>query len=369
MATLRGEQVDRPAVSFYEIGGYKCDPDDPNKYNIYNADSWRPLIQLAEEKTDVIRCVWPQSDNSEEFSHFFKVETWEEKNSCFTKTTLTVSDRQMTSLTRRDAEINTVWTLEHLLKSVDDLKAYLRVPQRAFECKWNCCHLPSVEQELSDRGIVMIDIADPLCLAAELFSMGDFTIIAMTESELFLQLLGRFAATIYPNIQKIAEGYPGRLWRIYGAEYACEPYLPPRLFEEYVVRYTGPIVKMIQRDGGYARIHCHGRIKNVLPHIAGMGVDGLDPVEPPLQGDTELCEVHKEYGEKMVLFGNLEIADIENLTPSKFEQKVVQSLREGTDDKGRGFVLMPSASPYGRTITANTMTNYETMVRLAENWA
>ena len=29
MATLRGEPVDRPAVSFYEIGGWRLDPDNP----------------------------------------------------------------------------------------------------------------------------------------------------------------------------------------------------------------------------------------------------------------------------------------------------------------------------------------------------
>ena len=55
MATLRGETVDRPAVNFYEIGGFLVNPDDPDEYNIYNSPSWRPLLDLAEEKTDIIR--------------------------------------------------------------------------------------------------------------------------------------------------------------------------------------------------------------------------------------------------------------------------------------------------------------------------
>ena len=29
---------------------------------------------------------------------------------------------------------------------------------------------------------------------------------------------------------------------------------------------------------------------------------------------------------------------------------------------------MPSAAPYGRTISSTTMRNYETMVRMAEAW-
>ncbi len=55
MATLRGEPVDRPAVNFYEIGGFVVNPDDPDPFNVYNSPSWRPLLQLAEEQTDVIR--------------------------------------------------------------------------------------------------------------------------------------------------------------------------------------------------------------------------------------------------------------------------------------------------------------------------
>ena len=54
MATLRGEPVDRPPVSFYEISGYRQDVDNPDPYNIYNDPSWRPLMQLAREKSDLI---------------------------------------------------------------------------------------------------------------------------------------------------------------------------------------------------------------------------------------------------------------------------------------------------------------------------
>ncbi len=34
MATLRGDPVDRPAVSFYEINGLDENPDNPDPFNI-----------------------------------------------------------------------------------------------------------------------------------------------------------------------------------------------------------------------------------------------------------------------------------------------------------------------------------------------
>jgi len=68
------------------------------------------------------------------------------------------------------------------------------------------------------------------------------------------------------------------------------------------------------------------------------------------------------------LFGNIEVSDIENMNPPEFERMVAKSLRDGTAGEGRGFVLMPTASPYGRKITDTTMANYQTMLRLATNF-
>jgi hypothetical protein len=59
MATLRGDAVGRPAVSFYEAGGFIVDPADPDPFNICSAPDWQPLLQLAEERTDLIRIMSP----------------------------------------------------------------------------------------------------------------------------------------------------------------------------------------------------------------------------------------------------------------------------------------------------------------------
>ena len=198
--------------------------------------------------------------------------------------------------------------------------------------------------------------------------MEDYTVLAFTENELFHRLLEKIARSLHDRTAQVAREFPGHLWRIYGPEYASEPYLPTRLFEEYCVTYTQPMVAMIQRHGGYARLHCHGRIRNLLPHFVRMGCAATDPIEPPPQGDITLAEVRRQYGKDLVLFGNLESSDIETLAPAAFEKIVRQSLRDGTAGEGRGFVLMPSACPYGRTITASTMANYETMVRLVKEF-
>ena len=171
---------------------------------------------------------------------------------------------------------------------------------------------------------------------------------------------------LLPKTEAVSEALPGRLWRIFGPEYASPPYLPPRLFREYVCRYVGPMIEAIQRHDGYARIHSHGNLKDILDDIVGMGADGLDPIEPPPQGDVELSYVRERYGKDMVLFGNLEITDIENLPTEQLAEKVKRALEEGTSGSGRGFVLMPSACPYGRELSSLTMKNYEKIVEIVE---
>jgi hypothetical protein len=377
MATLRGEPVDRPPVSFYEIGGFLIDPADPDPYNVYNSPDWQPLLALAEEHTDIIRLMSPVRDRSIDptgsavgarWHEFFKECTQDDGETRITRTVLTVAGRTLTQVTKRERQINTVWTVEHLLKNADDVRAYLTIPDEVFAERIDTAPLEAEETTLGDRGIVMVDTEDPLCAAAALFSLEDYTVLAFTEPGLFHQLLEKMARRIQQRTADVSRRFPGRLWRIYGPEYASEPYLPPRLFDEYVVRYVAPMIHKIHAHGGYARIHCHGRLRNILDLITGMGADALDPIEPPPQGDMTLHEVRQRHGGQLVLFGNLEIADIEMLPTPRFSELVKRALHEGTAGTGRGFVLLPSAGPYGRNLSPVTLRNYETMVRLAEAW-
>jgi hypothetical protein len=367
MATLRGETVDRPAVSFYEINGTENTAND-DPYNIYNDPSWHPLIDLAQEKTDrMVRCGAPYVPlDPDPLGEITEVESVEREGSQFSTRRMHAPGRTLTTRTRRDRDVNTVWTTEHLLKDVDDLKAYLELPLPEPAGDVQPQYVQRQEKELGDTGIVMLDTHDPLCEAAGLFDMAEYTVIAMTEQELFHQLLERITSTLLPRIEAVSKALPGRLWRICGPEYASPPYLPPHLFREYVCRYTQPMVEAIQRHGGYARIHSHGNLKDILDDIVSMNPDGLDPIEPPPQGDVELAYVRKHYGRNMVLFGNLEANDIENLPTDQFAEKIKRALAEGTAGEGRGFVLMPSACPYGRELPALAMRNYEKMIEIVE---
>jgi len=239
MATLRGEPVDRLAVNLYEIGGLVMDLQDPDRFNVYNDPSWKPLLDLAENHTDLIRLRSPvrkeshrawddTADGKIARDEFFEIDAFEEDDCRITRITLTVGGRTMTSMTRREPNVDTIWTTEHLLKSKEDLLAYLQLPDEVFAETIDIVLLLEEEKRLGDRGIVMVDTEDPICAAATLFGMEDYTVLALTEQELFHRLLEKLSRQIWCRTEKVAAELPGRLWRIYGPEFATEPYLPPK---------------------------------------------------------------------------------------------------------------------------------------------
>ena len=371
MATLRGESVDKSPVNFYEINGFDENPGDHDPFNIYSHPSWLPLIELAREKTD---CIVRRSINCTR-RELAKLDELKTVISCITEqgirhtsTEIKAGGRTLRMQTKCYPDINTTWTIEHLLKSPDDLRAWLTLPDHEELGSLDYSEFDYVTDALGDNGILMIDVADSLCQVAGLFSMEEYTITALTEQKLFHQALRKVQKGLLKHVEKVAQEYPGRLWRIVGPEYASPPYLPPYLYEEYVVEYDKPLVEAIQKCGGFARIHQHGNQKEILDMTAKTGCVALDPIEPPPQGDVSLAYVRERYGDQMVLFGNLEVSDIELLNSEAFGKKVWTALKEGTAGTGKGFVLMPSASPYGRVLSDRTLRNYYKMIEVYESF-
>jgi len=364
LAALNKTPVDRIPVNFYETGGFDADTEDSDPFNIYSSPSWKTLLKLARERTDLIWMREPRRmARSGAWNDLVSEEMREEGESRIMTTSIRIGDRELKQIQRRDRDMDTVWTVQHFAEDPELLDLLLELPVEFFRETLSADNLLSEEEKLGDRGLVMVDVPDPLCIAAGFFEFGAYTIAAMTEKEKFHRLLEKILPAVLEKTEFTARNFPGRLWRIYGPEYATPPYLPAELFREYVCRYTGEMVKIIKKHGGYVRLHSHGKVRGVLEDIAGMGADALDPVEPPHQGDTDLKEAVREFGSRLTFFGNIEITDLENLPREEFRTRVRQTLEDAAG--APGFVLMPSASPYGRDVPDRTIENYEVLLEEA----
>jgi methionine synthase II (cobalamin-independent) len=97
---------------------------------------------------------------------------------------------------------------------------------------------------------------------------------------------------------------------------------------------------LVHRYGGIVHVHCHGKVKEIFPRLLDIGVDVLDPMEPPPDGDMTLVEAQRMAQGRMTLIGGLEYRDFEMCTPDEIEAKTKEAIEQG----GRThYVVGPSA--------------------------
>jgi uroporphyrinogen-III decarboxylase len=117
--------------------------------------------------------------------------------------------------------------------------------------------------------------------------------------------------------------------------------MSPRDFDDFVLKYDRPLCDLIHNGGGYVWVHCHGKTACLIDRYIRMGVDVLNPLEPPKNGDVDMRAVVKKYGNRIGLEGNIEIQDI-----LLAEQDELRALIDKCVDAGREsgrFILCPSA--------------------------
>jgi uroporphyrinogen decarboxylase len=82
------------------------------------------------------------------------------------------------------------------------------------------------------------------------------------------------------------------------------PFISPKLFSEFVTPYLNDIVTKIHDFGSKAILHSDGDLKLILDQLVSTGLDGYQSVDP--QGNMDIAEVKKKYGEKLILMGNVQ---------------------------------------------------------------
>ncbi len=351
---LKGGIPDRVPISTYELVGWNSDSFENQQ------ESYRPLMDYIREKTDCIYMTGVSMVNRYVQEHT-RVEKWREGKSTYIRVTLTTPKGELTKLDRIDCGINTVWHVEHFVKDDYDIEKYLSIPDDLVPV--DTSHLKSIEEALGDKGIISVDIADPLCTAAELFHFGDFTVKAYTDTNTFIKLLDKIAEERMFFLNDMLKKGAGPLFRIVGLEYATPPYLSTEYFHKFVCNYDKKMIQLIHDYGKLARIHCHGRIKDALPHIVEMEADALDPVEAPPSGDIELKEVKRLYGSHFCIMGNIQLRDLETASEEEMRNITIKCMEAAKE--GGGFIIMPTASPINVPLSPVTEKNYRVFIDTA----
>ena len=363
LTALSGGVPDRVPINTYELAGR-------NSLDWYNIQpSYRGLMDFIRAHTDCITNWNPRTATDrytceERFlcSDFpVEMETRKETVGEFERTTSICHTPQgdLQSVTQTTPDIYTTWRVEHWCKTLADVDKALSVPYQPAD--YDAADFARVRAELEDHGLVMASIGDPAYLAADLMSFQDYLMWASLETTHFARTVDILAGRVMENLRRQLDCCVVDVYRIVGPEYFTPPYLSPAMFKRFIVRHVTEMTRLIQARGGKVRLHCHGRIGRVLDMILETGCDGLDPCEPPPDGDIALDEVKRRCLEKGVsVWGNIELKLLEQGTPDEVRAEVRRIMSQAKE--GGGFVLMPTAAPINLPLSPATETNYRVFI-------
>jgi len=129
----------------------------------------------------------------------------------------------------------------------------------------------------------------------------------------------------------------GPYFSVTAHEMLIPPWMSPRMFDEFVFPYDKRVNDAVHAGGGRLRCHCHDKVSDILEKLADMGVDALEPVEPPPFGDVDLADAKRRVGGRMMLSGNVPSQEFPTATPAQVRQWVKEAMDAGKP--GGGFAL------------------------------
>jgi uroporphyrinogen-III decarboxylase len=116
-------------------------------------------------------------------------------------------------------------------------------------------------------------------------------------------------------------------------------------YEEFVVPYEGELVRQIKQYCPTMPIYTHtcGFIGDRLELMQSTGIDGIECMDPPPLGDTELSDAKKRVGDKLFLKGNMDSVNVLlHATPDILDEYVKQMIADG--GSGGGYILSSACS-------------------------
>ena len=319
--------------------------------------SYQPLMEYVRQNADCLYMTDVPMGNAYAARNTH-IEQRKEGISTYTRITLTTPKGDLTQEFRVDEGVYTAWEIEHRIKDERDVEKYLSIPYEPVEP--DVSHLKVQDEFIGEKGILLVDVPDPISEVFSLFDFQEFLLFAFSEEELMFKMLDKAYSEQYDFMERILKKGAGPLFRFSGPEVCTPPFLPNEYFEKYVVKYDKPLIRLIHDYGQYARIHAHGKVKTVLNYMMDMETDATDPVEDPISGDLTLAEAKKICGNRMVLFGNIQLKDLETLPPDRMRELVKRCVEEGKP--GGNFVALPTATPLNVPLSKRTEENFHIFI-------
>lgn len=125
--------------------------------------------------------------------------------------------------------------------------------------------------------------------------------------------------------------------------YVGARFLSREYYQEFVVPYERRLAQAIREAGGFVYTHTCGAIGDRLDLLVETGINGIETLDPPPLGNTNLATAKKNFGDKIFFKGNIDSVNVLLFgTPESIREATRQCLEVGAP--GGGYILSTACS-------------------------
>ncbi|MFW5869061.1 MAG: uroporphyrinogen decarboxylase family protein [Armatimonadota bacterium] len=233
---------------------------------------------------------------------------------------------------------------ERYIEEPEDLERLLSVP---FEPR--APHRDAFEQSmaaLGDSAMPVIGLHHPLGKLVRSSNLVNVYSWLRTEPDLIHRYLHASNDYVIGAVHAMFDEGIGPNFISYAHEMLVPPWMGPETFDEFVFPYDSAVYGAIHERGGRFRAHCHGNCMTMLERFAEMGIDSVEPLEPPPYADVDLAEAKRLVGDRMLLSGNIPSQAFVFMEPEEVEGLVREAIEIAAP--GGGFTLRLTGGGGGR---------------------
>jgi len=333
------------------LAAFQSQPVDRAPVKVWTAAPWQkvwhpgfqPVLDLALEKTD-LAVQWGM-DTGYYMTHSsaapMVVEDRPSTHEDYREQHITVRT-PLGELTRIEAYSpihKPGYTKKYTIETVDDARRFLAIPYVPMEP--DLSEYFARVRQLGERGVIIAQLDfEPIFAAQMLMGSETLAIWLLEERDLIRELVECLSIHIVDRVRYLLDRGVGPVLGYYGPELCIPPLVRPVDFKEFVVDVDKRFTRLVKEAGGLLWVHCHGRMSPVLNGFMEMGVDCLNPIEPPPIGDVSMRQAREIVGNRMCLEGNLEADEMYRAPAEHIRRRVAEAIE---DARGGGLILCPTS--------------------------
>jgi len=203
-----------------------------------------------------------------------------------------------------------------------------------------------VRAAVGDSLSVHGEVFSPFTHYMELFGYQEALLGLVTDPGKAEAILERFTETTIAWGQ--AQARQGVDAVLISSAFAGGGFISPHMYERFVVPYERTVADALHMAVPGLPVYTHtcGLLNDRLELLVGSNVDGIDTLDPPPLGNTDLTDAKRRIGHRLFIKGNMNSVAILTDTREQFVRRATDTLLAGKP--GGGYILSTACSvaPY-----------------------